>query len=305
MRSWYALAQVALLGVLCVACGAGVEPDDESEPPIGTPARIERATEIVLPLDTYVPSKQEYVTVLRAVWKLTSDCVARFGARYTASEDVLTSDVPPLDRLNERRYGLFSAELAARSGYAAPVPERPAAGSVGWDPTPNEKFLVVGRTGEFAGTKELPRDVNGTRLPADGCGGESWRKLADGARSPADPQLPDRLRTRAYDRAENDSRLRSAMSAWNDCMTRRGYSYTSIWGPNDRPWPRPPGADEIATATADVACKKETNLVGVWFTVEKAYQQRAVDRNAEALAVVKAHLQAQARTAVKVLARGG
>jgi hypothetical protein len=325
-----------VLAALGAGCAPGVEPED-TEPSIGPPARLERPAEVVLPLDAYVPTKQEYVTILRAVWKLTSSCVSRFGARYTASEELLAADVPPLDRLNERRYGLFSAEAAARSGYAATSGEvtqgeatkgevtqgavtpgevtkgevtrdERAAGrgdSVGWDPTANEKFLVVGQTAEFAGAREMPKDVNGKPLPADGCTGEAWRKLADGARPPADPRLAEQLRLRAYDRAENDSRVRSAVSAWSACMAKRGHTYTSVWEPNDAPWPDPPGASEIATATADVACKNETNLVGIWYTVEKAYQQRAVDRNAEALAVVKDYLRAQARNAATVLARGG
>ncbi len=306
MRIRCARMLVALLGALCVGCASGGEPE-ETEPSIGPPPRLERPAEVVLPLDAYVPTKQEYVTVLHAVWKLTSDCVSRFGARYTASEEKLAADVPPLDRLNERRYGLFSAESAARSGYAASEDEHAAGNgdSAGWDPTPNEKFLVVGRTAEFAGAREMPKDVNGKPLPAEGCTGEAWRKLADGARLPADPRLTDQLRVRAFDRAENDSRVRSAISAWSECMAKRGHTYASVWEPNDKGWPDPPGASEIATATADVACKRETNLVGIWYTVEKAYQQRTIDRNAEALAVVKEHLRAQARNAATTLARGG
>jgi hypothetical protein len=40
---------------------------------------------------------------------------------------------------------------------------------------------------------------------------------------------------------------------------------------------------EIATAKADVACKQQTNLVGIWFTVESAHQRTLIIQNTTAL----------------------
>lgn len=50
--------------------------------------------------------------------------------------------------------------------------------------------------------------------------------------------------------------------------------------------PDPPPA-EIAQAETDVACKNQTNLVGVWFAVESGYQHIAIARNAERLDTIR------------------
>jgi hypothetical protein len=51
--------------------------------------------------------------------------------------------------------------------------------------------------------------------------------------------------------------------------------------PADRRFAAPgkPAADELATAAADIECKRRTNLVGVWFTAEAAIQDGLVARN--------------------------
>ena len=60
-------------------------------------------------------------------------------------------------------------------------------------------------------------------------------------------------------------------------------------------------AAEIATARADVACKRRTDLVGIWFSVESAYQGAAIRLNAAALGQAKATMQQELRTAATLL----
>ncbi|WP_369197819.1 hypothetical protein [Streptomyces djakartensis] len=59
-------------------------------------------------------------------------------------------------------------------------------------------------------------------------------------------------------------------------MKQRGYAYDEPWQAiNDKAFRGPEaGPREIATAVADVACKKVTNVVGVWYTVDAAYQRQ-------------------------------
>ncbi|MFF2775002.1 hypothetical protein ACFVU3_08845 [Streptomyces sp. NPDC058052] len=54
-------------------------------------------------------------------------------------------------------------------------------------------------------------------------------------------------------------------------------------------------------ATADAACRHEHNVVGVWYAVDHAHQERAVAENAAALADVKAGLESKMRAAQRVL----
>ncbi len=88
-------------------------------------------------------------------------------------------------------------------------------------------------------------------------------------------------------------------------MKRSGYDYSS---------PREANADpafvdgrkhrvtkrELATAVADVRCKKETNLVNVWAGVETAYQKLAVAQNKAALTSVRRAVETQLKNAAGV-----
>jgi hypothetical protein len=87
-------------------------------------------------------------------------------------------------------------------------------------------------------------------------------------------------------------------------MATRGYRYAEVMDPNNQAWPEPPGDTEIATATADVGCKIETNLVGVWSAVEAAYQRRIIEQNPEHFAGTQRFLETVDRNAARVLAEG-
>ncbi|MET7398942.1 hypothetical protein ABZS66_36230 [Dactylosporangium sp. NPDC005572] len=262
----------------------------------------------MLPLDAYQLSEKEYVTVQRAAWRLIRDCVQRFGGEYTVPEGLVTADLPRFEHANERRYGLFDADSAAARGYNIPPDLQPVGRdkSAGWNPSEAEKLLVRGvdTSGGSPVAVELPTDRDGKRLPVDGCTGEANRTLGGGQQASVDTSLGNTLSLDAGKRAEADSRVRDAMQQWGDCMARRGYSYSTIWEPNDRKWPEPAGDEEIATATADVACKKETNLLGVWFAVESAYQQRIIDERIQELTAVQMILQTRAKNAAGVVSGG-
>src|SRR5262249_34663169 len=146
----------------------------------------------------------------------------------------------------------------------------------------------------------MPLDANGHPLPDDGCIGEAGRQLR-GTSPNQDWTYAENLATDAHRRSENDSRVLAAMSAWSTCMKGKGYRYARSGDPNNQNWPEPPGPAEIAVATADVACKLQTNLVGIWFAVETAYQLRAIDQNASQLNEVKDYLTAIIANSARVV----
>jgi hypothetical protein len=115
----------------------------------------------------------------------------------------------------------------------------------------------------------------GKPVPEGGCMGEARRALVrDGAVGEAEPVR--RIDTASVLRAMEDPRVRSAFDQWSACMEKRGHAYDDPWQAiNDKAF-RGPGVTprEIATAVADVACKRETNLVGVWYAVDAAYLSR-------------------------------
>jgi hypothetical protein len=296
-----------LLSACATTTSAAAEPD------LGPVTRVASAADLALPLDAYRMSGKEYATVRRANWRLVKACVERYGGEYTLEEADTINDVPQFDNLNERRYGLLDPASAAARGYNPPpeLRRRPREKS-GWDPSAAEELLVRGvapRSVEEldgATTTSVPRptDRTGKALPEDGCAGEAERALVGNAPAPGNPNLADELGVKAYKKAEADSRVREAMGRWSECMKRSGYTYPDIWAPNDKTWPEPANDEEIATAKADVACKVESNLVGVWFTAETAYQRPLMEENAEALAAVQKDTRTRVANAARLVSGG-
>ncbi|WP_329563411.1 hypothetical protein OG711_37735 [Streptomyces uncialis] len=77
-------------------------------------------------------------------------------------------------------------------------------------------------------------------------------------------------------------------------MADAGYDYRNPLAPPVDPRLRDaPKHEAIRTAARDITCKKRTNLVGIWFAVETAYQKQAVDKHRERLNTVR-HVIAEA-----------
>ncbi|MBO8148652.1 hypothetical protein HND25_19930 [Rhodococcus erythropolis] len=182
--------------------------------------------------------------------------------------------------------------------------------TIEWSPV--EAALLTGRG---------PSMQEGREIPAGGCVGEARRRLADGV-----PELPtmegapvfvdgsgasvsaiaEHLASGSYQRMVNDSRVMKSFAEWRTCMEGKGFHYASPQNANDDPrWSGDVASEEeIATATADVACKQQTDLVSTMATVETAYQQRELEANAEVLAKVKDAIDIKIKNAQSVLAGG-
>ncbi|MEU0194981.1 hypothetical protein ABZ250_34965, partial [Streptomyces afghaniensis] len=147
----------------------------------------------------------------------------------------------------------------------------------------------------------------GKPVPEEGCMGEARRALVrDGAVGEAEPVR--RIDTASVLRAMEDPRVRSAFDRWSACMEKRGHAYDDPWQAiNDKAFRRPGVSPrEIATAVADVACKRETNLVGVWYAVDAAYQRRMLAAAGEQLLeALKERKRGQLAAAEHVLATRG
>jgi bacterioferritin-associated ferredoxin len=216
----------------------------------------------------------------------------------------LPLDVASVRPVHERRYGIIGlADPAA--GYSDPAVDAQqrritqARESKG----PSSRITQVQQAiAEGKGITEH----NGVTVPPGGCSGEARRALEKEAPTVRSPDLVQRLSQEIIRRAEQDSRVQAAWSKWSDCMRARGYAYAEPWDANDDPrWGGDSVTDrEIATATADVACRREGNLVGIWNAVEVAYQTEAIERHAQELAEIRAYIDAYRRNVARVLAGG-
>jgi hypothetical protein len=281
-------------GVALAGCSRPAAPaTGGQEPPVASPRILRSPSEIVLPVDAYREPLQQRLAVAKAQDLLGQACMRRLGFDWEIPERV-----PSRRNDNERRYGVFDERLAATYGYH-PEPDLEHDRAV-----LRNKRIKLSPAAMTAWGGKGPSSLNGREVPKGGCLGEARRQLGDG-QEPAGMDLPDRLATDSMTRAETDSRVRNAWQQWSGCMRKAGYHYRTPWDAHDDPgWWQGPGSSrrEIATATADVRCRKETNLVGVWMAVEAAYQQQAIERNPEALANLKRLIEIRGRNAASVLA---
>jgi hypothetical protein len=275
------LAFVALSAVLAAGCDARQEPSESGWP------TLHGGADLRLPLDAYQLAPHQWKQVSRAHRVLVAMCMRRFG--ITSPEPVDVSNTPRT--ANERRYGITDAALAAVAGYGLSAdgpstrPTRVTSGSA--DPT---TLAVLAGDGEPV--------VRGQLVPAGGCYGEARRRLNTAAPHVPDIFLAGRLARESLAESERDIRVSTVLREWSACMRTRGFDYSSP--PKAAADPRfagPPSALEVNTATADIACKRQTNVVGVWFTVEAQLQRQTVSTNRPALDEIREMNEAQLKVA--------
>ncbi|GHB43915.1 hypothetical protein GCM10010347_11440 [Streptomyces cirratus] len=234
--------------------------------------------------------------------------VARGMARYGfAYEGVTAVERAPAGATEDRHaylFGLADPARAAAHGYEKtagegkpakpPSPklsdsaytvlhgEPPGGGGLGAPPAPDAL------NEEDAARVDSGIEVGGRKVPAGGCGREAYRKLYAPAKDSVDLLFAFGLAGEAHDRSKGDSRVVDVLRRWPACMDKSGY--TGIKTPYEVVEKLDlqsdlGGAKAVSAAKADVSCKREVNLVGIWYAVEKAYQQRLAEENAQTLAL--------------------
>ena len=288
--------------------GTSGAPGKGAEPAVGAAPTLLDSNGLTFPMDDYLVPAEQRQELQKAQNVLIDQCMRRYGFRYTAPEATAGADVYGE---NGRRYGLSSPALAARYGYGDPPRQapvrapRPARGT-------NESLVLDGppdldpkslpgnlQEAEKARTSDKNTGVvNGVKIPVAGCAGESGLKLYAPDAAAVDITFPQNLNAEANERSRQDSRVVRVIRDWSACMAGHGYRVPSplgvpaALGLTDLSGPR-----ALTTATADVACKQKVNLVGVWYTVESAYQKVLIEKNAELLKTFKDQQQARMRLA--------
>lgn len=304
---------VLAAALLLTACSGG--PGTGSAPEVTAVPTPADARALRLPMQEYLPSAAQLEQLDSAQRILTDQCMARYGFRYRVPTLVPGGGTAGE---NARRYGLADPVEAAATGYGTEAAERtgkPAVPSM--DPT---ERLVLGGAGN-SDPKTLPSsqaeaerssrsegEVNGRPIPAGGCVREAYLKLWVPEADSPDPLRVQDLDGEGYDRSRQDSRVVQATDGWSACLAKRGYQARNPVSPQSELGLQPatfatgPG---IAAATADVACKSEVNLVGVWFSVESAYQQRLIEQHGELLRAARRQLDDSLRLAAQLVTQAG
>ena len=266
------------------------------EPVIGTPPVIQSEAEFPLPLDAYRPTDDYGLKVTWAVNQKARDCLRRYGLDMPKAEGAVPAvRVPGLALV--RAWGVADPARAATYGYGfAPVPGDDGSSL---DPPESQPYRDMNKT-EFSVYSGTATAHNGLPVPEGGCLQEAHRILGyTGAFYGDDVQM---LLQQALKYTLRDSRVKAVTLQWHDCMRRAGFSYASPQQASADPaWQHKTTAREIATAQADVTCKQQTNLLGIGLTVQAAYEQQLIDRNAAALAPLRTRLTELEKNVAKVV----
>ncbi|MET8129171.1 hypothetical protein ABZV67_32685 [Streptomyces sp. NPDC005065] len=287
-------ALTAACAVLLTACaGTTGSGNTTGEPDLGKIPVMLETKQLEFPLGTYEATADERQKLNSAQDALVVQCMSRFGFAYT----------PPAQRAapatdNRYIFGVVDVEEVTRYGYLNPLaaaaeqprPARPALSGTerlvlsGADDTNPQSMPMSQEAAQRKGGSS--QKVAGQAVPMGGCNREAFLKLYAPKPNAVDIMYVFNLRSGAESQTRADSRVRENDKKWSACMKKAGYSVTDpMDASNELGFQNEelssPAA--ITAATADVACKKKVNLVGVRYAVTTAYQKRLTDKNAETL----------------------
>lgn len=278
-RYRYGLAGVlaSCLSLVASGCHAG-EQRSSPEAPDAVP-RLLASVHLTLPVEKYLLSNAESKELQVAQDVLVAHCMKGFGLNYQAPPP--GPDLGPRS-LMDRRYGLTDEKMAAVWGYHLgdldPRKAKPVAPSL---PDGDALVALTGRSGK-AGKSDLL--VNGKTVEPGGCSSVAEEAIFGKGGSTFD-EFPQHLNSESFFATKSSPDVVRAFKAWSNCMDKLGLSYPDPLAAIDDKRFRgtDPSPAEIKVATVDVACKKKTNLVGVWYSVETQYEKEAIRENASRL----------------------
>lgn len=251
---------------------------------------------LVLPLEAYMETYPETVTIARAVDKLTESCMARYG--FTLHMPQRGVKPPPNndDANMARRYGISDPDAAAEYGY-----------SLGEDDAQPDEMpklsdaavaVLTGHVARRPGAAKAPSTYQGKAVPEGGCATEAADKVGY---SHLSSDLTEKLNAASMDRSQADPRVQQVIGAWSRCMRLKGYTVDSPLHAADLVPQSGTGGNAVQTATTDVACKKHTGLVKTWFDVESAIERDQIEQNQLALQQQRDTVTAAVKAAAAVI----
>ena len=267
-----------------------------------------------LPTDPYYGGQTMALT-LQAESTVARNCMVKAGfSDYRVRMDA--SAPPPANLAGDGISTFFNETTASQFGYRrAPDPRNVL----------EAEIEAAGPGGLFASKdKEFHKQMDvcdmGGRAAVAGVSVEEFKersnKLADDVQEDLS-SIGSQLNRLAVDL--NSPELSAAAASWRECMAPLGISDLP-----DRPWDagsmglpeslrdkwgwRPtgkPSADEIATASADAACRASSGWTDTLYQQEWDTRQAFVDAHRAELAPVLADHQAKAARAREIIAKGG
>lgn len=255
-----------------------------------------------LPIAAYSFTDAQTASVDAAVDVLTDRCMRRYGMRYQAPAE----PPPPARQSADRRYGLSSAFDAAHYGYhLTPDEESPSTPAPAARGGTAQYLVLFGRPDGTHPDATGPVTYQGRAVPLGGCRGEA-RATLDRDDDPAAARAAAAIADDSYGASGKDPAVRKATQAWSACMRGKGYAYpTPLAALGDKSFiGRPVSPREVATAEADMACKRTTGLLGTWFAAETRVQDAMIARQRAELGALRSAHAAKLAAAARIVAAG-
>lgn len=273
-----AIMATAMAAVSLSACTSSTGPSSD---PSGAPTRSEVTADeerqgltagMGLPLEAYLTSYTDQLTVQQAQGMLERACMAKMGFDYDPPAPVQDpGDLGQNGANMGRRYGISDPKTARTFGYHL---EKNPESSPTYEISMEMQYALMGTD---SGIPNPPARLKAKDIPKGGCTGQARRKVPL-----LDEDLASQLNYDSLEKSKADPGVQRAISAWSDCMAKQGHDVLS---PLDVPELSNaadggnPSENEIAVAVADVECKTSTNLIRIWFSVEKKIQKQQIEKN--------------------------
>ncbi|HUB41353.1 MAG TPA: hypothetical protein VMA72_21125 [Streptosporangiaceae bacterium] len=305
---WIGVMAVALLGVVCLATAGCTGGSAGSGSTAASGATNVRSTSYspppgapLLPMFAYLQTTAEYDTYVEAYNILVARCMLTYG--FVDPHQVYAGPTIPS---MYRRYGLTDTAAARKWGYQMPPalmvtkpPISPGESTRAWN-----YVLAGGTAAQVLHPNGKPVSYGGKKLPAGGCSGAANRALGEARVSGL--TLAQQLMNTAYSQSLTSSAVVAAITKWSACMAAHGFNYSSPYGPfktfSADPVGSTPSKLETDTAVADIGCKRKTNLVAIWYGVEKGDEETSIQQNFAALTALKSELARTQAAALHVIA---
>jgi hypothetical protein len=299
---------LAASALLVSACSSGATPETAKNVADGKPIvnkdnwpkKIPTSgltKDLTLPLEAYMTSYEDQVTVEQASNDLQQTCMKDYGIDLTLPQAGANPPPSDNDANIERRYGITDRAEAEKYGYELPPALQERTEQTMRDLSGVEVEVLTGHTkpeppkaqagakagqpvvNPALGTKPARAEYNGKTLKAGGCIG--WSKDQLGVKE-VDPTFVAQLAGDSMVQSMKDDSVIKAIAAWSSCMDRKGH--TGLADPykamdqgvtNDGQ----PSQESIALAVDDIDCKKQTDLVKTWSNVESVIQDKQIADN--------------------------
>ena len=304
----------------CSSSGSASEPAKDRTPvdrsnwPKEIPASG-LAKGLELPLEAYLFSYADQVTVDTALRTLQTRCMAEYGFTVDLPRPGVNPPASSNDVNIERRYGITDHAQAEKYGYLFPPEHQESTEQKMPDLTDVQVEVLTGHTkpepvaepsggdgfyfGAAEKTEPARAEHNGKKLHKGGCVGWSKQQLK---LDESDAGFVAQLASTSLAEPRPGKPVEKAIKSWSACMKGKGRSAADPYRAMEQGLSDGDGTNRnaIELALDDIDCKKQTRLIEVWFTEESAVQKRLIKENKEQLAAVKTRM-SEVLSAAKVV----